>query len=564
MTAGREALLIVLACALLYLTPAVDVPFHTRGEPREGLVVREILTTGEWLVPARPDGEPARKPPLYYWLAALPLRLLPARPELALRLPSTVLATGAVLGTWATARTVFGPPAALPAALVLACAVEWTRAASSARVDMTLAAALTAVLAGWTLAAAGNGRRWLVLAGAGAALGTLAKGPVAVVLPALAAAGLLVVARDPTAVRSLRPATVLGVAVLVAGAWYAVALLRGGEDFVEVVARENVSRFLAGEGHEHGIGYLLPLGLVGLLPWTPLLPLAAAAARQPERGVPARLAASWVVTGVVFFSLASSKRSVYLLPLYPAVALLVGAGAAAPPRGGALARAARACAAAYAPAVLALALLALGLSAGLDPTAIVRPFGDPTATAGAAALAAVARRAAVLLGVLALASALATPGLAGATRRADWRRIVLTVAALTVAWTAAFAAVVHPAIARERSPRAFLARVARLVPADAPLFAFFPPDPGLRFYAPRPLRRWRTATDPVANHLLLWEDEWRRVGDAAGRPLAALAVSDSRDPHRGHLVLVSAPAGSLRPVPERAGPPPASGTRAGR
>src|SRR5438128_2422278 len=140
--------------------------------------------------PSTPAGELARKPPLYYWAAAGALAALPERPELALRLPSAVLGTVAVLGTWVTARAVWGAAAGLPAALVLATTFEWTRAAVSARVDMALAAALTAALAGWTLALARGTRGATVLAALGVALGALAKGPVALVLPALAAAGL--------------------------------------------------------------------------------------------------------------------------------------------------------------------------------------------------------------------------------------------------------------------------------------------------------------------------------------------------------------------------------------
>jgi len=122
MRAAREAVLVAAGCLALYLAGAADVPFYTRGEPREGLVVREMLRSGAWLVPARPEGELARKPPLYYWAAAGALGVLPERPELALRLPSAVLGTAAVLGTWATARAVWGAAAGLPAALVLATA----------------------------------------------------------------------------------------------------------------------------------------------------------------------------------------------------------------------------------------------------------------------------------------------------------------------------------------------------------------------------------------------------------------------------------------------------------
>ena len=155
-TPGREALVVMAACAALSLSGASRVPFYTRGEPREGLVVQEMLRSGKWLVPARPDDEPARKPPLYYWVAAPALAALPDRPELALRLPSAALGGAAVLGTWATARAAFGATAGLPTALVLATSFEWARAATSARVDMALAASLTAVLAAWVFAIRGE------------------------------------------------------------------------------------------------------------------------------------------------------------------------------------------------------------------------------------------------------------------------------------------------------------------------------------------------------------------------------------------------------------------------
>ena len=264
---GREFLLLVAVCAVLYGSGLGDIPFYTRGEPREGLVVRQMLLDHEWLVPARPGGEPARKPPLYYWLAAASLRLSPDAPELALRLPSAVLGTAAVVGTWATARTVWGAAAGLPAALALATSFEWTRAATSARVDMALAAALTAVISGWTLALTGRGRGWAALAAGGMALGTLAKGPVALLLPALTAIALGLARYR---IRPLHPAIALGVAAAVAGLWNAAAFMREGGAFLDVVARENWLRFVDPEGartgHAHGIAYLVPLALVGCSP----------------------------------------------------------------------------------------------------------------------------------------------------------------------------------------------------------------------------------------------------------------------------------------------------------
>jgi hypothetical protein len=132
-----------------------------------------------------------------------------------------------------------------------------------------------------------------------------------------------------------------------------------------------------------------------------------------------------------------------------------------------------------------------------------------------------------------------------------------------MAWVAFFDAILHPAIARARSLRPFLAEVDRRVPAGEPLLASFPPDPGLRFYAPRPLVRWRARDAGDGGHLLLWEDEWRPLRDRDGRPLRVLAVSDARQPSRGHLALVVAPRGPLRRATPPAEPPAPPGLRRG-
>jgi 4-amino-4-deoxy-L-arabinose transferase-like glycosyltransferase len=400
---------------------------------------------------------------------------------------------------------------------------------------------------------------------AGAALGTLAKGPVALVLPGLAAALFLLWHREADARRRLRPLVVLGIAGALTALWYLAAFAREGSELVSVVVRENWGRFLDPEsaetGHGHSAAYLLPLALVGLLPWTPILPLALASlGTQPGRPA-ARLAAAWAAAGALFFSLSAAKRSVYLLPLHPAVALLLGAAVAAAPHGGRAVRAARMGAALFAPALVALALLAGALALGLDPARLLRPWLRPADAAGAAALARAARPAAPALGVLALGTLALAPLVARAGRRCEWRRLVLAMAAAAIAWTTAFQALFHPVIGRDRSLKRFLAQVEEVVPPGEPLFAFFPPDPGLHFYAPRLARL--PAGNPAGGHLLVWEDEWRHLRDAQGRPLRVLTVSEARQGKRGHLALVIAPGGRLERVDEPSEPARPPGLRRG-
>src|SRR5206468_1346704 len=134
--------------------------------------------------------------------------------------------------------------------------------------------------------------------------------------------------RDRTVLRRLGVVPVLGVAAAVAALWYLAAFATQGRAFLDVVLRENVVRFIdtddAGTGHAHGLWFFPVFGLLGFLPWVPLLPLAATG-RAPSRA-PRRFAVVWTGVIIVFFSLANAKRSVYLLPAFPALAVLLGAG----------------------------------------------------------------------------------------------------------------------------------------------------------------------------------------------------------------------------------------------
>jgi hypothetical protein len=128
--------------------------------------------------------------------------------------------------------------------------------------------------------------------------------------------------------------------------------------------------------------------------------------------------------------------------------------------------------------------------------------------------------------------------------RAAWSALVPLVGLVTLAWVAVFDGALHPRVAAARSLREFMVRVATVVPAGDGLHAVHPPDPGLRFYAARPLLRWPkegTTTDVWA---VFWADELPRLREQDGRPVAPALVSDATQPGRGPLALVRVPAGA--------------------
>lgn len=327
----------ILLCVLLYVPPAFLTPFFTKGEPREALVVRQMVEAGDWILPKRASANGwtiASKPPFFHWLGAGVSTLAGGATEWTVRLPSIALATAAVVGVGVVAHGAFGPAAAAVAVLVLASSFEWVRAASTARVDGTLTALMTigSLLFYRGILAGGLGVGAATLAYAALACAALTKGPVGFALPGLVLLATLAWQRSLRLLPRFRPLLGAGVILAIVGGWYAAAAVLGGDSFVQKhLFKENLFRFVGvsamKSGHSHPFYYYFPTLAAGLLPWTPFVIaalLAVARSRAARHDPRLTFPLIWFAVVFVFYSAADAKRSVYLLALYPAAALLTG------------------------------------------------------------------------------------------------------------------------------------------------------------------------------------------------------------------------------------------------
>ena len=170
-------------------------------------------------------------------------------------------------------------------------------------------------------------------------LATLAKGPIGAVLPGLVIGVFLCVKCDLLFVRRLHLVTGSLLFLLIAGSWYALALWHGGEAFFEKqIMKENVLRFVssgsAGAGHVHPFYYFIPNLFLGMAPWSFFfLPLFyfLYRCRQDWAEKNFTYLIVWIVTIFLFYSASSSKRTVYILPIYPAHGLTAGSLVAGTP-----------------------------------------------------------------------------------------------------------------------------------------------------------------------------------------------------------------------------------------
>lgn len=320
------ALLIAL-CAALYVPYLGNTPFFDKGEPREALAVQDIVQRGEWLFPLKRATAIPSKPPLFHWSAALAGQVTGQLDEATIRFPSALYATLGVLLVYLLGRRLFGAPVGLLGGAILATTLIYQNQALSARVDMTLCFFVsTSLLLFYSLyRAILTHRLWYFALYALVGLGTLAKGPLGLLLPALVMAVFLAAKRrwDLIIKFAFHPGVALTL-ILVAG-WYGLAINRGGEGFVNrQLLAENLNRFFGGSGHTHPIYYYLSYLFSLGLPWSLFLPLLLwdGFRRDSAQNDDRLFFQVWLVVMFIFFSLSAGKRPVYLLPLYPALALL--------------------------------------------------------------------------------------------------------------------------------------------------------------------------------------------------------------------------------------------------
>lgn len=307
---------------------APDEPYFAEG-------AREMLVDGEWAVPHVGGAITTDKPPLFFWLIAV--FSLPAGrvTSLTARLPSLLAALGTLALTMRLGRRLYGEGVGSLAGVVLAVSYLFWDKARSSQIDALLCFLVLVALTAFEGFRAGTARgRWAgLLFWTAAALAVLAKGPVGLLLPLGIAVCTLAWDRRLHDWRGFAPSTGPALFALVVGAWMALSTLgSGGEYSVWGALREHVlERGLHGMHHKQPPWYYLHALPRALLPWSFLLPGALVLAWRQR--LPAdRFLLTWAGFVLAFFTLSTEKRDLYVLPAFPAMALLMARLSWAPPR----------------------------------------------------------------------------------------------------------------------------------------------------------------------------------------------------------------------------------------
>lgn len=352
-----QRMLLLLLCAVLFALWLQHVPLTEIDETRYTEATREMLESGNFLIPQFNYAPRYQKPILYYWIQSVPVALLGSS-EQAARLPSAILAgllvfmLHAFLWRWlpkALAGLARGDEIARIGAFLGAVALAtmpmitiWTRGSTT---DITLtffiSCALLALLHLELLRAEGETKlsRWYLLAAAAMGLAFLTKGPMGLVLPVLGWLAFQLKSKQLGAeMRRVPWLYAIIIFVVIALPWYVATYFVDGPGFLQhFFGYENVGRFTgnAMEGHGTGNRFLglllyLPVALLFLFPYSPFLlheivrPFAGAheVAESVVAKILRRYGWCWLWATIGFFSISKTQLPSYIQSIAPAAAIL--------------------------------------------------------------------------------------------------------------------------------------------------------------------------------------------------------------------------------------------------
>jgi 4-amino-4-deoxy-L-arabinose transferase-like glycosyltransferase len=305
-------------------------PLALPDEGRYVGVAWEMVRSGNWLVPTLDTLPFFHKPPLFYWLSAGAIATF-GNHEWAARLPSLFAATAVVMGLFNFLRRWAGPASALTALLVIVTMPYFFVGAQFANLDLLVAACITGTIlcAADVVLALRHRRRWRTLTLLGAylfaALGVLAKGLIAILIPALVVSLWLVSVRDARLIVRLISWPGMALFATIAIPWFALmeTWYSGFLDYFFI--HHHVQRFLSSDFNgKQPFWFYVPLLFGVTLPWSAFLPWAFRKAAEDRIGLDLRrLLWIWLAATLAFFSIPSSKLVGYVLPAAPALAVLV-------------------------------------------------------------------------------------------------------------------------------------------------------------------------------------------------------------------------------------------------
>ncbi|OGS97374.1 MAG: phospholipid carrier-dependent glycosyltransferase [Gallionellales bacterium RIFCSPLOWO2_02_FULL_57_47] len=335
---------LVIAVAVIWFG---NLEYRKLIKPDEGRyaeIPREMVASGDWVTPRLNGLKYFEKPPLQYWATATAYTVF-GEHQWTSRLWAALTGFTGLFIVWFAGLRLFGREAAGYAAALLGSTFLYVGMGHINTLDMGVTFFITLGILSLLLAQAQTDirkqRNWMMLAWAGMGLAVLSKGLMGLVLPGASLFVYMAVQRDFSLLRRMHWLPGLAVFLLVTAPWFYLVMKANPEFFDKFFIYEHYTRFTTTEhGRYQPWYYFIPILLGGMLPWSVLMldtlwrsvpGMQSGKANMPigREFNAERFLLVWIVFVYVFFSASGSKLPSYLLPMFPALALLMGKQVAA-------------------------------------------------------------------------------------------------------------------------------------------------------------------------------------------------------------------------------------------
>jgi 4-amino-4-deoxy-L-arabinose transferase-like glycosyltransferase len=318
-----------------------NLEYRTLIKPDEGRyaeIPREMVVSGDWVTPRLNDLKYFEKPPLQYWATATAYTVF-GEHQWTTRLWVGLTGFAGLLLVWLVGLRLFGREAAGYAALLLSSSLLYVLMSHINTLDMGvtffISLGLFALLLGQSETNVKKQRNWMWLAWAGMGLAVLSKGLMGIILPGAAVFVYCLVQRDFSVLKRMHWLSGMAIFLLITAPWFYLVMQANPEFFDRFFIYEHYTRFTTKDlGRYQPWYYFVPILLAGALPWTVLMFdtmwRTAFGKSQPHSagaGKPfnaERFLLVWAVFIYLFFTVSGSKLPSYLLPMFPALVLLMG------------------------------------------------------------------------------------------------------------------------------------------------------------------------------------------------------------------------------------------------
>ena len=328
----RAAIAALAAIAFVVGLANLERALANPDEGRYSEISREMAVTGDWVTPRLDGIKYFEKPPLQYWATALAYDTLGAS-EASSRLYTWAAGFFTLFILGYAALRIAGPQVAAASVLALVASPYFMALGGIVTLDMGLTLWTTAtffalLLAEATATQAREQRLWMLVAWASMALAVLSKGLIGIVFAGAAVFFVMVFTRSFSVLGRMQWGWGMALFMAIAAPWFIVVSHANAEFAHFFFVHEHFERFLT---HEHRrvqpAWFFVPILLAGFLPWIVAL-LGAAWLAWRDRALPAGrfalVALAWSAFIFAFFSASGSKLPTYILPLFPALAFVLG------------------------------------------------------------------------------------------------------------------------------------------------------------------------------------------------------------------------------------------------